>query len=340
MFHTKLRPKALLTLIALFALAAAAAAAQRDSDSTLPGISFEISGQVRSASGDRAVANVMVRLERFGGELVDQSATDGTGRFRFPRLWAGQYVVSARAEGLAAASPQLDITRLIPRRHVILQLRAEDSTFRRRDGGAAPAAVVDAGVPEEARREFELGRAALEGGRAAEATAHLERAAAIHPDFFEAQLMLGTALVESGEWEKAEGALGRAVELRPKASGALVLLGEVYRRQKKYAEAERSLVQSLKLDRASWQGHFTLGRVYYETDEVLKAAPHVGRVIQMKPESPEARLLAGNVFMRLNMRANALTQFERYLTLAPRGEFAAQARENVRNLRKGLPRMR
>jgi tetratricopeptide (TPR) repeat protein len=320
-------------LLALLLALCATAFAQRETDPSLPGASFEISGQVRAAGGQKMVANVMVRLERFSGGIVEQIATDSTGRFRFSRLSPGQYVVSAKGEGFIARTQQLDINRLIPRQYVLLQLQPEEETFR--SGNKRPA-VVDSRVPEEAQKEFEKGREALLGKRAEEAARHLENAARLHPNFYEAHLALGSAYMESGQWVKAEAAVRRALEVGPRTSGALITLGEIYRRQKKYGEAEKTLVEALKLERGSWQGHFTLGRVYWEKGEVVKAAPHVGQALEIKPDYPEGHLLAGNIFMRLKMPENALAAYEEYLRLAPAGEFVPQTKENVTKLRQML----
>jgi tetratricopeptide (TPR) repeat protein len=320
-------------LLALLAALCAPALAQRETDPSLPGASFEISGQVRATGGQKVVANVMVRLERFSGAVVDQIATDSTGRFRFSRLIPGQYVVSAKGEGFVARTQQIDISRAIPRQYVLLQLEPEEETFRATNRKAG---VIDARVPEEARRELEKAQAALRDKKRDEATLHLERAASLYPDFYEAQMMLGDAYMEARQWAKAEAALRRALRAGPRTSGALITLGEASRRQKKFAEAEQSLVEALKLDRGSWQGHFTLGRVYWEKNDFLKAAPHVGQALKINPTYPEGHLLAGNIFMRLNMPENALAAYEEYLRLAPDGEFAPQMRESVGKLRKML----
>ncbi len=323
--------RSLLRLFLVLTALCAPVLAQRETDGTLPGSSFEISGQVRGSNAQKTVANVMVRLERFSGSVVDQIATDGTGKFRFSRLMPGQYVLTARVEGFAAKTPQIDISRAIPRQYVILQLQPEEALFK----GTTPG-VVDARVPEGAWKEFEKGQIALQSKNAKEAVTHLEKAIELSGDFFAAQMMLGVAHMELEQWDKAERALRRALEIRPKTSGALISLGEVYRRQKKYAEAEKSLVEGLRHDRTSWQGHYTLGRVYWEKNEVIKAAPHVGEAMKLKPDLPEAHLLAGNIFVRLGMTENALAAYEEYLRLAPGGEFARQSRENVAKLKARL----
>lgn len=324
-------------LCALLLLLSAAALAQREGDPSLPGTTLEISGQVRAAGGQKSAANVMVRLERFGGGLVDQTATDGTGQFRFASLAAGQYVVTARADGLAARTSQIDLGRAFPRQHVILQLEPEESAFRT---PRAKAATVDSRVPPEARREFEKGMEARRGRREDEAVRHLENAVRLHPDFKEAHLALADAHLDARRWGEAERALRRALALGPKTPETLVTLGEALRRQKKFGEAEAALIEGLRLERGSWRGHFTLGRVYWETNEVLKAAPHVGQALKINPTFAEGHLLAGNIFVRLSMPEHAVASYEEYLRLAPDGEFATLTEENLRKLKQTLPAKR
>jgi tetratricopeptide (TPR) repeat protein len=316
----------------LVSILSAIVVAQRETDSSLPGSSFEISGQLRAAGGQKTVADVMVRVERFSGGIVDQIATDGTGKFRFSRLAPGQYIVSARIEGFGARTSQIDINRAIPRQYVVLQLQPDEATFRSKAPG-----VVDVHVSAAAREEFEKGQKALQDKRLDEAVARLENAARLSPAYFDAQVLLGSTHMDLKEWDRAERDLQRAIEIRPKESAPFILLGEVYRRQKKYPNAEKALVDGLRINKASWQGHFTLGRVYWEMGDVRKSAPHVGQAIELKPDHPEARLLAGNIFMRFNMPENALIEYEEYLRLAPDGEFANLTRENVQKLKKSLP---
>src|ERR1044072_4639863 len=147
----------LLALASLLSFITNSVFAQNESDQSLPGGSFEISGQVSSPDGRKQIQFVAVRLER-GGSLVDQRTTDSTGRFRFARLNPGSYFISATAPGFKGGPQQVDISRVTPRIHLLLQLVPEGETFRTRP--SAPG-VVNANVPESARREFEKGSTAL-----------------------------------------------------------------------------------------------------------------------------------------------------------------------------------
>ncbi|HEX8921199.1 MAG TPA: tetratricopeptide repeat protein, partial [Pyrinomonadaceae bacterium] len=181
------------------------------------------------------------------------------------------------------------------------------------------------------------GRAEFTDKKTKDALLHLKKAISLYPEFFEAQLLLSTVYMDARQWEDAEAALRRALELKPESTAVLFTLGEVYRRQKRYADAEKLLEDGLKLEENSWQGHFTLAHVYWDKAEILKAAPHVGRTLQLKSDYADAHLLAGNIFVRLNLLDRALIEYEEYLRLAPKGEAAEQARQLAQKIKKALP---
>lgn len=196
--------------------------------------------------------------------------------------------------------------------------------------------VIDARAPVEAREELIRGREALSKKSYEQSIAHLQKAIAVYPEFYEAHLLLGTALMDEREWKKAETAFERASELKAGSAAAILSLGEVYWRQKRYDEAEKTLLDGLKLDDKSWHGHFTLARLYWDQDNIAKAGPAIGRTLQLKPDFAEAHLLAGNILLKINQSQRALAEYQEYLKLEPKGEFAPQARELVQKLSKAI----
>lgn len=324
----------LLLAATILACSAAAAAAQQG----LPhnSVPREIRGQVRYAEGGAPADNVIVRLESSSGGLIEEVYTDRTGRFRFGSLSPGDYTVRVHKAGFVDVERRIDLQR-VSSDMVFAQL-APDRSARATTTTAAPSviSVIDASVPEPARLEFERGRDAVMTGRVKEGLPMLQKAAQLHPNFFEALLLLGTSHMELGQWGEAERSLQSARSANPKAAQPLFALGEVFRRQKKYADAERVLVEGLKLDEKSPQGHLSLGRVYWEQNDLTKAGPSVGRALKLKPDYAEAHLLAGNILLRARRPENALVEFEEYLRLAPQGEFAAQARSASDRIKKAL----
>jgi Tfp pilus assembly protein PilF len=312
----------------LLIFAGNSALAQNDMDPSLPGGSFEISGQVSSPDGRKTVQFVSVRLER-SGSLVDQRTTDSTGRFRFSKLNPGNYVISANAPGFRVAAQQVDISRFIPRVHLLLQLVPETETFSK---PPTVTGVVDVNVPQKARTEFEKARIALADKKVKEGIAHLERALTFHANYYEAQLALGTAYMDQENWIKAAQALVRALEINSKAVSPMISLGEAYRRQKKYDEGEKVLQTALALDEQSWLSHYTLGRLYWDKKDLVNAGKHVALTLQLQPEFADARLLAGNIFVRANLPKHAIIEYEEYLRIDPKGQFASEIRELEKKL--------
>jgi tetratricopeptide (TPR) repeat protein len=308
--------------------------AQSDMDPALPGSSYEIAGQITTADGRNKAEFVEVRLERSGGSLVDQRTTDSQGKFRFSRLSAGQYVVSAKAPGFTVAPQTIDLSRFLPRVYLLLQLTSQAPPF-------APIKsehprVVNANIPEKASKERDKASAALADKKLEQAVLHLQKAVDLFPEFFDAYMQLGSTLVELNHLEKAEAAFTKALKIDATSVMASVSLGDVYRRQKKFDQAEKTILDALKREEASWVGHFAMARVYWETNDVVKSGREIGRAIQLKPDFADAHLLAGNIFVRLGLPENAVIEYEEYLRLAPPGPLAVQTHELTQKLKKSL----
>jgi tetratricopeptide (TPR) repeat protein len=303
--------------------------AQRDRDtySSASANALEIVGQVRMADSGLAANRIPVRLERFGGGVVDQIDTDSTGRFRFSNLSRGYYRVIVNAPGYKPVQQDADL-QVVFRAYLVFELSIE------RAGNLALLDVIDARAPAEARDQLTRGRTALGHKSYEEAIGHFQRAIVIYPEFYEAHLLLGTAYVDQREWKKAETIFQRAVELKAGSAAALLSLGEVYWREQRFEEAEKTLLAGLKLDDKAWNGYFTLARLYWDQQNISKAGPAIGHTLQLKPEFAEAHLLAGNILLKVNQQERALAEYNEYLRLDPKGEFANATRELVEKLGK------
>jgi len=321
-----------LLLIAVFVIGVPSVLAQRDRDTyTGNSLTFEVNGEVRFADTGVSAQSVQVRLERFSGGLIDQIATDTRGRFRFPNLQRGYYKVIVNVPGYRPVQLDADLQVLF-RIYLVVELVSDSA--KNSSGLPLLTDVVDARIPAEARQDFENGRDALAKKSYKEAIASLEKAVLGYSNFFEANLLLGTAYMDLREWGKAEKPLLRAVELKPENAVATIALGEVYWRQKRNADAEQTLRDGLKLDQKNWHGQFTLGRLYWDMGEVVKASGPIGMTLQLKPDLPEAHLLAGNILLRVNQPERALIEYREYMKLAPKGEFVPQVQELVRKVEK------
>ena len=321
--------RALLLLVCVLLLSSPVLA-QRDRDtySNPSASALEVVGQVRVVDTGLPASRVPIRLERFGGGVVDSMDTDGSGRFRFANLQRGYYKVIVNAPGYKPVQQDADL-QVVFRAYLMFELRAERS-------GAMLIDVIDARAPAEAREELVRGREALSKRSYAEAIGHLQKAIAAYPSFYEAHLLLGTAFMNEREWKKAEGEFQSALNLKTSSAAATLSLGEVYWRQNRYDEAEKTLLEGLKLDDKSWNGYFTLARLYWDRENIAKAGPAIGHTLQLKPDFAPAHLLAGNILLKVNQQERALTEYREYLRLEPKGEFAVQTRELAEKLSKAI----
>jgi len=327
-------PKLILSLFVL-SLFAATAFGQVTQPAFSVTQNIRITGMIRYANGSPA-DEVMVRVERFSGGDTRDTRTDRLGKFSFTSLSPQQYHLTIRHPGYYEITREVDLV-FTGQENLQLTLIADPNAIASKAPPASSKVVLDARVPVEARREFEKAEAILisdKKERFAEAAVHLQKALIVYPDFLEAQLKLGAVYMDQQQWDKAELVLKRALAIDARTVNAYVALGEVYFRQKKYDEAEKVLTKGLIIEDRSWQGHFALARVFYAKGDLSRAGKQVGLAIQLNENFADAHLLAGNILLRANNRQDALEQFETYLRLAPKGEFAVQARQAIEKLRQ------
>jgi len=296
------------------------------------GVQWQVHGQIRYAQGGHPAEFVLVRLESFRGGLAAETTTDRNGRFTFTGIAPDLYIVSVRVTGFKEIQQQVDL-RTDMTDYVQLQLVSEEKNVPG-ESAAKRAAVVDANVPQAALTEFEKGRhAVLQGKNLDNGIVHLENAIRLYPQYLEALLLLGTAYMDKQDWVKAESMLQQVLARDAKTTSAYFALGELYLRQKKYHEAEANMLSGVHLEPKSVQGHFMLGRLYYELGDLPKAGPQVGTALQLDPKFARGHLLAANILLRVRQTENALVEFEEYLRLEPKGQFAEQAKQTVARLK-------
>jgi tetratricopeptide (TPR) repeat protein len=333
----------LIASAALLAMTAQNALGQTGRAPSQP-ISRQILGQVRFAPGNQPAFNVMVSCDSFGHGFIGQETTDRNGKFQFSGLGADQYVITIRVPGYIEERQETELY-TTPSQYLQFRLNPEVSK-----SGVSPPAVLDISIPEDARKEFEKAEALLRTGRKEsieEGISHLQAAIGIYPRFTQAQLKLGTAYMDLHQWDKAEQALKKTLEIDPRAANARFALGEIYLHQKKYEQSEKSLQDGFAIDSHSAPAHLTLARVYWERTQGIKdealwkkslesSYKEVNQALQLDPVLASAHLLKGDLYLRARRGKDALHEFEEYLRLDPRGEYAEQTRALAEKLRKAL----
>jgi tetratricopeptide (TPR) repeat protein len=126
-------------------------------------------------------------------------------------------------------------------------------------------------------------------------------------------VLIGRAYRESGFPGQAAVELQRALTLDPKEPHAHSLLGLTYLMEgdKKYAEAKQQFEAQLALNPKDDLSRYYLGVVQFQLHDLSGAEGNLQRVLQGHPESPNALLYLGQIYLqqgRVDLAVGALRQ--------------------------------
>jgi tetratricopeptide (TPR) repeat protein len=124
-------------------------------------------------------------------------------------------------------------------------------------------------------------------------------------------VLIGRAYRESGFPEQAAAEFQKALTLDPKEPHAHSLLGLTYLMEgdKKYAEAKRQFEAQLALNPKDDLSRYYLGVVQFQLHDLSGAEANLQRVVQGHPESPNAFLYLGQIYLlqvRVDLAVGAL----------------------------------
>lgn len=294
--------------------------------------------QVRNVNGTPGPEGIHVRLEAAEGGPVADTQTIPGGKCQFRLSMSGVFIVRLNGQGYHDVSERVELIGT-SRGYVTLTLRPLETTTRNTTGEKAPSGRISAGelgVPEDARKEYEKGEAALHAKDAEKAAKYFEKAAKLYENYPQAYRMMGEAYLQEQDYKKCEEALKKSIALDPKLADAYVDLGAVYNQQKNYPQAEIELKKGLELSPEATSAKYELAKTYLATNRWQDAAPYARDVVNETPTLPGAHVLYGNILLRQRDGKGALREYKEYLELDPGGAMATQVREQVEKLEKAL----
>ncbi len=214
------------------------------------------------------------------------------------------------------------------------------------------------------------GMAYYEQGELDKAIAEFQAALELEPDASDAYRNLGTAYGKQGEWEKALAAYEQAVDIDPnfgKAYGDMVgayaslgkleeaiaagekavemvpdyatahnNLGVAYRQQDRIDEAIAEFQKAMQLDPDDAMPHFNMGVIYYKQDQFDQAIDEWLEAKKLDQNYAMTHKNLGIVYLDLDQPADALTELELYLQLAPDASDKEQVEKVIAKLNAEL----
>ncbi|AKU90287.1 tetratricopeptide repeat protein [Vulgatibacter incomptus] len=200
--------------------------------------------------------------------------------------------------------------------------------------------------PRRASFYVDLSRALLaKPGGAKEAVTALEKALATFPDSGRIHVLLGDANRAVPSIDAARKAYERAIEVESgKMPEARAKLGAIWREKKEYAKAREELEKALKELGLAATGPTLalalteLGRTYDEEPnrDVQQAFERYAKAISASESYAPPYFLIGRISAGQRDREQqkqAIESLESYIRLAPKGEFAEEARSLLARLR-------
>jgi Flp pilus assembly protein TadD len=296
-----------------------------------------IQGEVRDAAGV-AVRDAAVTIELQGavpGSARRFSTTTGEdGGFVQKELPAGRYRVTAFKGGAGLQSFGVRV-HAGATADVVFQLAPDRA-------GMAWIDEIDRETLARVRELFERASQAAGSARYDEAVAAYEQAIEIAPRCHQCYYNLGLTHSMRGALPDAEQSLKKAIEVKPDYVEAYHRLAHVYSAQQKYGLAQEASREAARfadttvlrrVDENPADLRFDEAVVMWNAGQVAQAREKFLEVLRLEPDRADAQYWVAMSYLSEQRVPEATAAFERYLEMAPEGQYALQVRQTLDSLR-------
>jgi Flp pilus assembly protein TadD len=177
--------------------------------------------------------------------------------------------------------------------------------------------------------ESNLGFTLMREGRNAEALAHLSRAVAEDPKYFDAVLNLGVALTNAGQFQDALRHLLAAQALLPSDGRPLFSIGNLYLQQGNIGAAVASYRRAVALQPDAADFHNNLGVALMQGGRSREATDAFRTAVRKAPAMVKAQLNLAYALELAGEQQQALVHYRTALSVDPASEQARQGVERI-----------
>ncbi len=201
-------------------------------------------------------------------------------------------------------------------------------------GSRSAVSVRELAVPGKARKAFEKAYRRYRKQDLRGAIKHQLRGLKVDPTFAPAHNQLGFYYLRLGELGKAKQSLETALQFDRTLLGAYLNLADALAQEKEFKRAGQALFEASKVHPHRGEPYYVAAKFQFDTGH-LDRAEHTCRLALERDHSqnPEVHLLLVNIYRRRGEKDKIAQHLEAYLTEAPTGEFAQQARATLGKLR-------
>jgi len=163
----------------------------------------------------------------------------------------------------------------------------------------------------------DLGNAYLRQGRAALALETLRRAVRANPDRPESHNLLGVVAVHQGDMPSAEREFREALRCQPDFAEAQDNLGSLLSEKKDYTEAAFHFEQAIAADPGNAEAHHHYGRLLVLMDQLPRAVAELREAVRDDPKGGQTQEDLADVLAATGETAEAIAGYGRVLELRP-----------------------
>lgn len=208
-------------------------------------------------------------------------------------------------------------------------------------GQSAPSKEEQAKVAT-IKKLFDEGVTASRAGDHDTALAKFTEATTIMPTCYDCFYNIGFALAQKKDYPKAEEAFKKSIELKADYIEAYNGLATIYNAQKKFEEAQAASQKAAELATAAGASAggggvdalYNQGVIAWNAGKAEDAKKSFEEAIKVDPKHANSHYQLAMCFINLGKMPEAIAEFESYMTLAPDGQYAAQVKAMLSQLKK------
>lgn len=317
-------PRVLLVACAVFVAVAMTSPATAQSTGMVKGKVFDGKGQPIEA------AKVTIEFKD-GISRVYTVKSNKKGEYTQIGLPPGNYKVTAEKEKVGAQSYDCRV-KLGDTAEVNFQLAPGTSGPTKED--AAKVAAI--------KKLFDEGVAASRSGDNDTALAKFTEAANVMPTCYDCYYNIGFAHAQKKDYDKAEEAFKKSIELKADYPEAYNGLAQIYNAQKRFDEAQAASQKAAALATAGGAAAsgsgvdalYNQGVIAWNAGKAEDAKKAFEEALKADPKHANSHYQLAMCLINLGKLPEAVTEFELYMQLAPDGQYAAQVKAMLLQIKK------
>ncbi len=161
---------------------------------------------------------------------------------------------------------------------------------------------------------------------------HYRKAIKEAPNFSNAHNNLGSLLMGKSQFGDAQKELQESIRLAPADAKSYFNMANLMLLTGKLAEAENYLQEGFRRQADSAFGFFVQGSVLEQSGKLGEAETALRRALQLDPRMTRAHLQLVNLYLHEQRPADAITELQEFLKVAPNDRLAPKAREVLHKL--------